>query len=48
IREPRLIEELALEGNPCLVVEHNGAPVIPAGYQGLLVLKETKEGSEAK
>ena len=41
VEEPRLIEELHLDGNPCFVVEHNGTPVIPAGYQGLLVLKET-------
>lgn len=39
IERPKLIDTMELDGNPCLVVEHNGTPAIPAGYQGLLVLR---------
>ncbi|MCK5805643.1 MAG: hypothetical protein KAI66_22615, partial [Lentisphaeria bacterium] len=42
VEKPKFVEELNLEGNPCFVVEHNGLPVIPAGYQGLLVLRSTR------
>ncbi len=42
VEKPKLVEELNLDGNPCLVVEHNGAPIIPAGYQGLLVLRKRR------
>ncbi|OHD47351.1 MAG: hypothetical protein A2096_15590 [Spirochaetes bacterium GWF1_41_5] len=40
IEKPKLIDTFTLDGNPNLVVEHSGYPVIPAGYQGLLVYKE--------
>ena len=43
VEEPKLIEELHLDGNPCFVVEHNRTPVIPAGYQGLLVLSRRRQ-----
>ena len=37
VRNPRLLGTLDLEGNPGIVVERHRTPVIPAGYQGLLV-----------
>ena len=36
-QKPRLVDQLELEGHPGLVVVRNGIPIIPAGYQGLLV-----------
>jgi hypothetical protein len=39
IESPRLLAELQLDEHPGPVVVHNGIPVIPAGYQGLLVWK---------
>jgi len=35
--KPRLIAQLELPEHPGLIHLHNGLPVIPAGYQGLLV-----------
>jgi len=43
VERPKLVEELDLDGNPCFVVEHNGTPIIPAGYQGLLVLRSQRQ-----
>jgi len=40
IESPRLLAELQLDEHPGPVVVHNGIPVIPAGYQGLLVWKQ--------
>ncbi|NOZ21481.1 MAG: hypothetical protein GXP25_10385, partial [Planctomycetes bacterium] len=40
IKKPKLIDAVELDGNPCIIVEHNGCPIIPAGYQGLLVHKK--------
>jgi len=37
ITNPKLLAKYQIDGNPGLVVEHNGMMVIPAGYQGLLV-----------
>jgi len=37
LTKPKLLGRLELEGNPCPVVAHKGAAIIPAGYQGLLV-----------
>jgi hypothetical protein len=37
LEKPMLRDILELEGNPARVVVHNGVPIIPAGYQGLLV-----------
>jgi hypothetical protein len=42
ITKPRLLKTFELEGNPGIVVEHNHIPVIPAGYQGLLVCKQER------
>jgi hypothetical protein len=37
LEAPKLLNAVDLDGNPGVVVEHNGKMVIPAGYQGLLV-----------
>lgn len=37
IESPRLLADLQLDEHPGPIVVHNGIPVIPAGYQGLLV-----------
>jgi hypothetical protein len=37
VEEPRMLVELQLDEHPSAVVIHNGTPVIPGGYQGLLV-----------
>jgi hypothetical protein len=37
IESPRLLADIQLDEHPGPVVVHNGVPVIPAGYQGLLV-----------
>ena len=44
IEHPKLIDSLELSGNPGFIVEHNGTPIIPAGYQGLLVLNNKPRG----
>jgi len=36
-RKPQLIDQLRLPEHPGLVTLHDGIPIIPAGYQGLLV-----------
>lgn len=36
-KRPRLVGQLELAEHPGLVVVHDGVPVIPGGYQGLLV-----------
>ncbi len=35
--EPRLVDQAELAEHPGMVVVHDGVPVIPGGYQGLLV-----------
>ena len=35
--KPRLLDELQLDEHPGLIVMHNQTPIIPAGYQGLIV-----------
>ncbi|MEW6357854.1 MAG: hypothetical protein AB1696_16085 [Planctomycetota bacterium] len=40
IEKPKLIDAFDLDGNPNIIVEHDGYPVIPAGYVGLLVCKD--------
>jgi len=37
IESPRLLAKIQLDEHPSPVVVHNGTPLIPAGYQGLLV-----------
>ena len=37
IENPRLLADLQLDEHPGPIVVHNGIPVVPAGYQGLLV-----------
>ena len=37
IDTPRLLDHIALDGNPNIVVVRHGDAIIPAGYQGLLV-----------
>ncbi|MBI4978410.1 MAG: hypothetical protein HZC28_13100 [Spirochaetes bacterium] len=39
LEKPRMIETIELEGNPGIVLVHKGKLIIPAGYQGLLVMK---------
>lgn len=41
LEHPRLLAELRLDEHPGPVVVHGGVPVIPAGYQGLLVWETT-------
>jgi len=36
-QQPQLIDQLELEEHPGVVAVHNGIPIIPGGYQGLLV-----------
>jgi hypothetical protein len=35
--QPQLVDRLELREHPGLVAVHNGTPIIPAGYQGLLI-----------
>jgi hypothetical protein len=42
IESPRLAAEIQLDEHPCPIVVHNGVPLIPAGYQGLLVWEQAK------
>ena len=44
IEHPKLTDSMELEGNPGRIVEHNGTSIIPAGYQGLLVLNGKPQG----
>jgi hypothetical protein len=37
IKKPKLLRHLQLAEHPTVVVVHNDIPVIPAGYQGLLI-----------
>jgi hypothetical protein len=37
IERPRLLAQYKLNGNPCLVVEHDGQMLVPGGYDGLLL-----------
>lgn len=37
LEKPQLVDRLELQEHPGLVVVHNGTPIIPAGYQGLLI-----------
>ena len=37
LEAPKLLDAVDLDGNPGVVLEHNGKMIIPAGYQGLLV-----------
>ena len=37
VEHPRLIADMQLDEHPGPIVVRNGTPVIPAGYQGLLV-----------
>ena len=37
LASPKLIDRVELTGHPGLVRTHNGKPIIPGGYQGLLV-----------
>ena len=37
LENPRLLVEIQLDEHPSPVVLHQGTPLIPAGYQGLLV-----------
>jgi len=46
IESPRLLADLQLEEHPGPIVVHNNVPVIPAGYQGLLVWDQV--GSEPR
>jgi hypothetical protein len=46
IESPRLLADLQLGEHPGPIVIHNGVPVIPAGYQGLLVWDEVGGGSD--
>lgn len=39
IEKPRMVETIELDGNPGIVLMHKGKRIIPAGYQGLLVMK---------
>ncbi len=41
LEKPRLLGQYKLPGNPGIVIEHNGTAIIPAGYQGLLVVKKS-------
>ena len=36
-KRPQLIDRLQLQGHPGLVAVHDGTPIIPAGFQGLLI-----------
>ncbi|NQT12478.1 MAG: hypothetical protein HQ582_07010, partial [Planctomycetes bacterium] len=40
IDHPRLLADIRLDEHPGPIVVHNGIPLIPAGYQGLLVWEE--------
>jgi len=42
IEKPRLLGHLQLDEHPGLVVAHRDVPVVPAGYQGLLVWNLTR------
>jgi len=44
IESPRLMADLQLDEHPGPIVVHNGIPVIPAGYQGLLVWDQVGDG----
>jgi hypothetical protein len=44
LETPRLVDELLLDEHPGLIKIHDGAPVIPAGYQGLVVWDSCKSG----
>ncbi len=40
VRQPKLLDQFTIEGNPCLMVEHRGHAVLPAGYDGLWISRE--------
>ena len=40
LESPRLLSEIQLDEHPGPVVVHNGIPLIPGGYQGLLVWED--------
>jgi hypothetical protein len=44
IESPRLLADIQLDEHPGPIVVHNGIPVIPAGYQGLLVWNRVAGG----
>ncbi|MCE5237972.1 hypothetical protein LLH23_05720 [bacterium] len=39
-KQPRLLDEFTIAGNPCLMAEHRGHALLPAGYDGLWVSRE--------
>jgi hypothetical protein len=43
---PRLLTEIQLDEHPSAILIHNGVPLIPAGYQGLLVWDKAGRSGE--
>ncbi len=40
VRKPKLLRKFKFKGNPGIIAKHNECPIIPCGYQGLLVFKK--------